>query len=131
MKAVGLPNYNTCCAETDVIYDPETDSVFEGFKCTNDGNELPNYKDYKKGIWMHGAHVLMNIKDPKGFKGNRVYMLPLCEAHNTYDGVTGVFGTGYYMKLRRWQKAIILNAYVSKKLIVKMLEMENPKEEEV
>ena len=41
-----------------------------------------------------------------------LYIVPLCSNHNTYDGVTGVFGTGYYMKLGREQTAIELIHFI-------------------
>ncbi len=112
MKAK-ISNYTTCCAEKDTIYKSSTHKRDTSFTCTNGGIEKPD-PDVKKGIWMHGAHVLMNeTASKKPPEGSTVYMLPLCENHNIFNEVTGHYGTGYYMKLRRTQEAIILNGFIT------------------
>lgn len=111
MKAK-IPNYNTCCAETDIIYNSETGKRDFNFHCTNGGNEAPD-PDYEKGIWMQGAHVLMGETSSKmPTEGATVYMLPLCKNHNIYSSITGSYGTGYYMKLRRRQEVIVLAGFI-------------------
>lgn len=113
-----ISNYTTCCAETDTIYRSATRQRDMRFQCTYGGNEKPNYVDYKKGIWMQGAHVLMNeTSSRKPSEGAIVYMLPLCQAHNIYDKITGTFGTGYFMKLRRAQEVITLTGFISSSTI--------------
>lgn len=105
-------DYNTCCAETDKIYNSVTGKQDFNFHCTNNGNEAPN-PDFEKGIWMQGAHVLMGETSSRTpTEGATVYMLPLCKNHNIYDAITGSYGTGYYMKLRRRQEVIVLTGFI-------------------
>jgi len=103
-----ISNYTTCCAEKDTVYNSSTQQRDTRFICTNEGKE-----DYSEGIYMQGAHVLMNeTASRKPPEGSTVYMLPLCLNHNIFDKITGHYGTGYYMKLRRAQEVIILNGFI-------------------
>lgn len=110
--------YNSCCAETDKIYYSATGNQVPGFCCTNGGYEAPNYTDYKKGIWMQGAHVLINeTSSRKPPNGSTVFMLPLCKNHNIFSDITGKYGTGYFMKLRRDQEVMVLTGFIPSKKI--------------
>ena len=126
-----IHNYDTCCAERNKIYLSNGDKAVDGFECTNQGLEKPD-ADYKQGIWMHGAHVMMGETETKPVpEGDTVYMLPLCENHNTYVlDFTKQFGEGYYMKLGRDQEVITLNKYlklgmIQNAILKEELEMKN------
>lgn len=107
-----ISNCNTCCAETNTIYSSATGQRDTRFQCTNGGKEKPD-RDWKKGIWMQGAHVLMNeTSSRKPPEGATVYMLPLCKNHNIYSAISGKYGTGYFMKLRRAQEVITLTGFI-------------------
>ena len=116
MKAAldGKYIWNTCCAELNTIYRSDNNNIVRGFACTNGGKELPKYPDYENGIWMQGAHVLMeSTASGTVKKGDDVCLLPLCKNHNIYDGITEHYGTGYYMKLNRPMKAVVLSGYLN------------------
>lgn len=103
-----IPEWNTCCAQRDIIYKSKSTQLIPGFKCTNHGVENEDEE-----IWIHGSHVLMNqTASFVPYFNEPLYIVPLCANHNTYDGVTGVFGTGYYMKLGRDQTAIELIHFI-------------------
>ncbi len=116
MKAAleGKYIWNTCCGELDTIYRSDNHKAVGEFTCTNGGREKPKYPDFENGIWMQGAHVLMgSTASGTVGKGQDVCLLPLCENHNIYAGITGKYGTGYYMKLNRPMKAVVLSGYLS------------------
>ncbi len=113
MQDYKLSNYTTCCAELNTIYLSSDKNVVEGFRCTNRGEEYIDRSDISNSIWIHGAHVLMGAQSSSTVvKGSSVYLLPLCAAHNTYDNITGKFGTGYFMKLKRRQEVMKLNNFI-------------------
>lgn len=92
---------DSCCAERNVIYNSNNDSIVSGFQCTKNG----------MGI-MQGGHVLFNTKTAGTLAaGSNVYILPICTAHNVYRGL-GEAGTGYYMTLDRNMKALMLKGYM-------------------
>ena len=122
MKAAleGKYIWNTCCAELNTVYRSDNHRIEAGFACTNGGKELPKYPDFENGIWMQGAHVLMrSTASGTVRKGDDVCLLPLCENHNIYAGITGHYGTGYYMKLNRPMKAVILSGYLNERFFSK------------
>lgn len=103
-----IPNWNTCCAETDTIYSSATGQRDMCFQCTCGGNE-----DLENRKLMQGAHVLMNEMASRRLpEGSDVYVLPLCIKHNVYGGITGKTGTGYFMKLRRAQEVTVLTGFI-------------------
>lgn len=60
-------------------------------------------------------------------KGERVNLLPICSAHNTGSE----HGTGYYMKLGRAMKTVILKSYLQKSMVEAALAKEAALAEEV
>lgn len=101
--AAGKVNYNcsACCAQNLVI-DTINNNKFT-INCSGT---------------ICGAHVLINETMSKEVeKGGNVFLLPLCDNHNTYDKNNNVkyyWGTGYYMKLSRPMKAVKLKGYMKK-----------------
>lgn len=122
------PEYATCCAEKDKIYLSSSGERVGGFKCENDGKE-----DFAKNIWMHGAHILKGkTASEVPSSDDTVYIVPLCKCHNIYKGITGYYGTGYYMKMDRNQRAVKLKNfmkwdYVQNAILKEELEMEDVK----
>lgn len=113
MQRYNLSDYTTCCAELNTIYRSSDKSTDGRFRCTNGGVEYIDRSNIENSIWIHGAHVLMNAESSSTVVGGgSVYLLPLCKAHNTYDGITGRYGTGYFMKLKRRQEVMILNNFI-------------------
>lgn len=113
MKMYNLSNYTTCCAELNTIYRSSDKSTVEGFRCTNGGVEYYDRINIENSIWIHGAHVLMNTESSSTVvRGGSVYLLPLCKEHNTYDRITGTYGTGYFMKLKHRQEVMKLNNFI-------------------
>lgn len=113
MQQYNLSDYKTCCAELNTIYRSSDKSTDERFRCTNGGVEYYDRNHIENSIWIHGAHVLMNAESSSTvIKGGSVYLLPLCKEHNTYDKITGTYGTGYFMKLKRRQEVMILNNFI-------------------
>ena len=113
MQDYNLQPCDTCCAETDVIYDSITGQTDESFECTNNGNE-----NESKNIFMQGAHVLKDKTTyirPKD--DEKLYIVPLCKNHNIYSKNGYKSGSGYYMKLRRDQDAIVLINFMKKEVI--------------
>lgn len=109
-RRAGLPveeyNADLCCAERDKIYPSDGSREFL-FECTNNGEP-------GEGIYLQGAHVLMNATASAPVpKGGYVCLLPLCTAHNTYVLKEGSYsGQGYYMKLERPMRAVLLSGYM-------------------
>ena len=94
---------DTCCAERNVIYRSSDGSRVDGFTCTDDGTGV-----------MQGAHVFIGeTESHTADEGSMVYLLPLCIAHNVYKKLGGS-GMGYYMRLERKMKAVILKGYMQK-----------------
>ena len=92
---------DTCCAERNVIYNSEDGSRVDGFTCTDGGTGT-----------MQGAHVFIGeTRSHEAREGSTVYLLPLCIAHNVYKKLGGS-GMGYYMRLERRMKAVVLNGYM-------------------
>lgn len=96
----------TCCAEKDKIYkggtDDKTDERTEEFKCTISNK-------------LCGGHILIGKNNSATVeKGNSVSLLPICTAHNifNYKGEAKGQGKGYYMKLSRAMKAVVLKGYL-------------------
>ncbi len=112
MIALGI-EYSTCCAERNRIYYSTTQETVTDFLCTNNGQENPAVR-----IWVQGAHVLMGeISSRKPPEGSMVYLLPLCISHNTYRRINGKTGAGYYMKLGRNQKVIVLDGFIPSRTV--------------
>lgn len=112
MIALGI-EYSTCCAERNRIYYSTTQETVTDFLCTNNGQENPAAR-----IWIQGAHVLMGeISSRKPPEGSMVYLLPLCISHNTYRRINGKTGAGYYMKLGRNQKVIVLDGFIPSRTV--------------
>lgn len=105
-----VENYSAerCCAELDTIYPSDGSREFL-FECSNNG--VPG-----EGIYLHGAHVLIGATESGTVKkGGFVHLLPLCENHNTYDlHDDKKWGQGYYMKLGRPMRAVLLALYMEK-----------------
>lgn len=93
----------TCCAEQDAIYNPDTENTVAGFTC---------------GGMIVGGHVLMEqTHAAQGVDNGTVYMLPICNSHNTSLKCNPAHqGDGYYMKLSRAMKPLILNNYKHREL---------------
>lgn len=108
-----ITNYTTCCAVRNEIYNPANGNKIGGFSCTNNGKEYYD-QDFKKSIWMQGAHVLMNTRvlvTPS--IRDYVYILPLCVEHNIHMiNAYSHVGTGYFMRLGRTQKVIRLTGFI-------------------
>ncbi len=98
--ATDRSNYNcsTCCAQN-LVFD--------------DKNNQPFNIDCDTTIC--GAHVLMGeTKSREVDEGGDVFLLPLCNNHNTYNknNETYNWGSGYYMQLNRPMKAVKLSGYM-------------------
>ncbi len=93
---------DSCCAETDTIYDSDTGNPVDGFFCCDR---------------MVGGHVLMNkTKAAEGEDNGTVNLLPICQLHNISKACGDHQGDGYYMKLNRAMKPLILNNYQHREL---------------
>ena len=123
LMAAKLPDFRSCCAQLNTIYKIGETTPYAGFACTNDGEEFYAHfengdLDVENSIWIQGAHVWIGASKPKSIEeGKKVYILPLCRAHNTFNGITGRYGTGYYMKIGRLTKAIILDGYLQQEMV--------------
>lgn len=113
-----ITNFTTCCAVRNEIYNPTNGNKIGGFSCTNNGKEYYD-QDFKKSIWMQGAHVLMNTRvlvTPS--VTDYVYILPLCVEHNIHKINASLHpGTGYFMRLERKQKVIRLTGFIPRNTI--------------
>lgn len=88
---------NSCCAEENTIYNSDNDIPVSGFTCCRR---------------MIGGHVLMNKTEAAyGEDNGTVNLLPICNNHNTSQKCSKHQGNGYYMKLTRPMKPLILNNY--------------------
>lgn len=104
-------NYDcsTCCAETNVIYQADsndkkvvTSPSGKMFNCTVGGT-------------IKGGHIVMDIKNATEVaKGGNVELLPICSAHNSFNntGEQYASGQGYYMKLARPMRTVMLKNYL-------------------
>lgn len=110
MRLNGVRNCDSCCAEH-ALYDPRTgQNIDVNFQC-----------DEK----MVGGHIFFGFNSQPVDRGESVYLLPICNAHNTKHLRGYDTGAGYYMKLRRRQNALILNNYLNRIIIEQMLEMQD------
>lgn len=97
----------SCCAELNKIYeggsnDDRSSPKAQQFLCSRAGS-------------MAGGHVLLHADNSSAMNpGDTVYLLPICTAHNIYNytGNQGEAGKGFYMKLARPMKAVILTGYL-------------------
>ena len=106
-REVKVYDADLCCAERDTIYHSDGSPEFI-FECTHGGTPGDGY-------FLQGAHVLMGATASGTVpKGGYVYLLPLCIEHNTYVLEGHSSGTGYYMKLERPMRAVMLGGYKEK-----------------
>lgn len=93
---------STCCAENNVIYDYNNNPI-GNFTCGNG---------------MVGGHVLMGAEQSgPGDDNGTVHLLPICHNHNLSRlGTPRGAGTGYYMRLSRAMKPLILHNYLHSEL---------------
>ena len=93
----------SCCAELDIIYKGNSQDEIvkdtEGFRCG--GNTV-------------GGHVILDATNSSTVVSDgtgTVHLLPICNHHNIFNYGNERSGKGYYMKLNREMRAVILNNY--------------------